>query len=99
MAETDPVTPHLLDRHPAWDTPSTSVVVVHIHQTDIAAAMDTITTELVDIRFDITALRRDFYGFMDLVTTNIDHLFHSRASLLLSFPRSNSSLINQDNEF
>ena len=80
MEETDPVTPPLLDRHPACDPPSApAVAAVHIPQTDYAAAMDTITMELDDIRSNITSLYRDFYGFMDLVTINIDPLFHSRS--------------------
>ena len=79
MEETDPVTAYMLDRHPSWDPPLALVVVaVHIPQTDVAAAMDDITTELADIRSDITTLRLDLYGFMDLVTENIDHMFHSR---------------------
>ena len=79
FGEFDPVTPPPLDRHPVCDPPSApAAAAVRIPQTDIAIAMDAITMELADIHSDITTLRRDLYGFMDLVTKNIDHMLHSR---------------------
>ena len=76
MIEDDHVTPPLLDCIPGWDPPIAPVAAdAHIPQPDYSAAIDALTREHASIRSDLTSLRTDFYGFMDLVTTNLDHLY------------------------
>ena len=75
MIEFDPITPPLLDCRSAWDPPIAPVATaIQIPQPNYVAAIDALTMELAAIHSDLTSLCIDFYGFMDLVTTNLYHL-------------------------
>ncbi|XP_050875981.1 uncharacterized protein LOC127079641 [Lathyrus oleraceus] len=72
-----PETPQIYDHYDTYlsDADSCAYVVPAVHPIDHVAAIEVVETDTANLRGELSTLRVDLHGFMDVVTENLDHIY------------------------
>lgn len=72
-----PETPQIYDHYDAYlsDADSSSSVVPVARPIDHTIVINVFQTDIANLRGEVSALRVDLHGFMDVVIKNLDHIY------------------------